>query len=246
MRRSIRAVPFVLGVTTGSAALAGGYVASVAQPVPAAPVAQTIPADDWAGAYAGGSFGYAFGSDDAIGLDRYQDGDLIRQSRNLGQVDITGATLGLHAGYRWQRGNWVFGPELWIEGGSVDAADTVRSGPDVTVTSAINHLIGLQAKTGYVLGPQTLLYGTVGAVRGDLDYTLSDADGSQMIGYRSDGYTLGAGVERKLGDSLSVVAEWQYRNLDRTVLDFGDDSNRIVTRSTPDHHHLKLGINFNF
>lgn len=235
-----------MGAISASGALAGGYVAPIAAPSAVSPVVDVAPADDWAGGYVGGSLGYAFGADDEIGLDLYEGDTLIERNTDLGQVDVKGPTVGLHAGYRWQRDSWVFGPELWIEGGSVDATDTVALDGAVEVESAVNYLVGLHLKTGYVVNPQTLVYGTAGAVYGDLDYTLSTAGGSETVNYDTTGYTLGLGVERKLRDNLSVFAEWQYRNLGKTDVEFGDGAASILTRATPEHHHVKLGVNFSF
>lgn len=231
-------------VLASSAALAGGYVAPVVAPV--APVVEEVPVSDWAGGYVGGSLGYSFAADDVVGLDVYQGGQLVQRNSDVGAVDVKGPTLGLHAGYRWQRDNWVFGPELWVEGGSVDATDTVSRPGAFDVESAVNYIIGLQLKTGYVANPQTLVYGTVGAVYGDFDYTLSNAAGSQTVNYDASGYSLGLGVERKLRDNLSVFAEWQYRNFGKTDVEFGDVSDSLLTRATPEHHNIKLGVNFSF
>lgn len=215
-------------VAMGGAANAGGYVEPIVE------VTETVVAPivtDWAGAYVGGSIGYAFGADDEIGLN---------ESSALGQVDLDGFNAGLHVGYRWQRDSWVFGPELWLEGGKIDATDSVSFGEGTSeVTSEVNHILGLQFKTGYVVNPQTLVYGTAGFVRGDFDYTLDD----DTQGYTANGYSLGLGAERKLRDNLSVFAEWQYRSFGRTDINFDGE---VATRATPEHHNLKLGVNFRF
>lgn len=245
MRHALFMVMSALGILSGTTgAMAGEFVAPLPDPV-AAPVMQASPASDWAGGYAGGSLGYSFGGDDRIGFDVYEDNSLIDRNNDLGSADVKGPTVGLQAGYRWQRGNWVFGPELWIEGGSVDGSDTIT--PDgVRVESSVNYLVGLQLKTGYAVDPQTLVYGTAGAVHGDLDYTLSGPGGSETVNYDADGYTLGLGVERKLRDSVSVVAEWQYRNLGKTEIEYDAGTDSLLTRSTPEHHNIKLGVNFSF
>lgn len=230
-------MPFTKTLTASAAAIvamagasfAGGFVAPVTEPpvivAPEAPVA------NWAGGYVGGSVGYAFGADDEIGLN---------DSSALGQVDVKGVNAGLHAGYRWQRNNWVFGPELWVEGGSVDATDTVTfAGASREVSSEVNYLLGLQLKTGYIVNPQTMVYGTAGFVRGDFDYSLDD----DTQGYSENGYSLGLGVERKLRENLALFAEWQYRNFGKTDITFGDGT---TTRATPEHHNVKVGVNFSF
>ncbi|WP_103172607.1 outer membrane protein [Paracoccus sp. SY] len=238
-----------LGLISGvSGALAGGYVAPVADPVVAAPVIEAAPVGNWAGGYAGGSIGYAFGSDDEIGLDLLEGGALIDRANDLGSVDLKGLNAGLHAGYRWQRGNWVFGPELWVEGGSIDASDRVSvDGVNFDVESSVNYIAGLQFKTGYTVDPQTLVYGTAGVVHGDFDYKLGGLNNSITESYSETGYSLGLGVERKLRNNLSVFAEWQYRNFGKTEVsyDFEDDPT-ILTRATPEHHNVKVGVNFSF
>lgn len=234
----------MLSAATG--ALAGGYVAPVGEPVVVAPVVAETPDEDWAGGYAGGSLGYSFGGDDVIGLDIFEDDTLIQRNKDLGSVDVKGATVGLHAGYRWQRGNWVFGPELWIEGGGVDASDTVTLGGEAEVESAVNYLAGLQFKTGYAIDARTLVYGTAGAVYGDFDYSLSTAGLSDTVTYDASGYTLGLGAERMLRDNVAIFAEWQYRNFGKTDVDFGTDANSIRGIATPEHHNVRIGVNFSF
>ncbi len=246
MRHSFCVAVCAIGGLSAPNVLAGGYIAPIADPVVVAPVVDVAPASDWAGGYVGGSLGYAFGADDEIGFDLYENDTLIGRGNDLGKVDVKGPTAGVHSGYRWQRGNWVFGPELWIEGGSVDATDTVGPNAEVEVESAVNYLVGLHLKTGYAVNPQTLVYGTAGAVYGDLDYTLSTAEGSGTVNYDNTGYTLGLGVERKVRDNLAVFAELQYRDLGETDMEFVDNDVSVLTRATPEHHHVKLGVNFSF
>ncbi|MCZ0962008.1 outer membrane protein [Paracoccus benzoatiresistens] len=247
MRHISRFATCVLGaVVVASTASAGGYVAPVAEPV-VAPVVPVEPVGDWAGGYAGGSIGYAFAGDDEIGLDLYRGDTLIQRNSDLGEANLKGVTAGLHAGYRWQRDNWVFGPELWVEGGSVDGSDSFPLvGTEAELESSLNYAVGLQFKTGYAVNPQTLVYGTAGAVYGDFDYDLETVAGSESVNYDETGYTLGLGVERKVRDNLSVFAEWQYRNFGKTDVEFGEGANSLVSRATPEHHHVKLGVNFSF
>lgn len=221
-------------------------MAPVADP---APVAAPVPDEsDWAGGYVGASLGYAFAADDVVGFDGYDAGSLVGRSTDLGSVDVKGPNVGLHAGYRWQRNDWVFGPELWIEGGSIDATDRIAfSAPGIALDddleSSVNYILGLQFKTGYVANPRTLVYGTAGLVHGDFDYEY----GAMKEGYTASGYSLGLGVERKLRENLSVFAEWQYRNFGKTdvTYDLGGGQ-EAVTRATPEHHNIKLGVNFSF
>lgn len=224
-----------------SAALAGGVIAPVVdiEPVVVAPVA---PVANWAGGYAGGSLGYTFGGDDTVGINADDDSGF-----SLGSVDVKGATAGLHAGYRWQRGNWVFGPELGIEGGSVDASDTIEYlGVPIDIESKVKNILSLVLKTGYVVNPQTLVYGTFGAARGEFEYSASAGDFDQTIGYNSTGVAAGLGVERMMSESLSVFAEYQYRDFGSERLTFSADGTDETTVATPKHSNIKLGVNFRF
>lgn len=235
-------------VLGASAALAGGVVSPVAdvEPVTVTPVARIASA--WSGVYVGGSLGYSFWGDDTIGLDLVSNGDLIGRGTDLGDADFEGVTAGAHVGYRWQRGTWVFGPELGIEGGSVDGGEDVSAfGLDGTIESKVNYIVSLVMKTGYEMTPGTLIYGTIGVAHGDFDYIGTVADDSQSVGYSGTGYAIGLGIERKMNERMSVFAEYQYRDFGREDLSFVLDSGENVeTLATPTHSNVKLGVNFTF
>lgn len=238
-----------------SAANAGGYAAPVIEVEPVAPVvvAET-PA--WQGAYGGIALGYTFRSDDRVGADLYNNGTFFRHGADLGRTDVKGPTLGLNLGYRWQRDNWVFGPELWIEGGNVKADDDIKytatkGGQTMTlegnIESKVKNLVGLQFKTGYLTNPQTMVYGTAGVVRGSFELTGTNPTVTDRETYSATGYSLGLGAERKIRDNLSVYAEWQYRNFGKTDVTLSDGAgNSAVTVATPEHHNIKVGVNFQF
>lgn len=231
------------------AAFAGGYVAPV-EPAPiVAPVTQA-PAP-WAGAYVGGSVGYSFGADDEIGLELFEDSTPQAFAPGLGNVDISGPTAGLHVGYRWQRQRWVFGPELGIEFGNVDDKDELafRGTPTgVTAKTEMNHILSLRMKAGYLVDDRTMIFGTAGVVKGDFDYTLTDGTDKLKESDSPTGYSVGLGVERKMTDRLSLTAEWEYRNFGKTDIDFdeGIPGEFLRTEATPEHHNVKLGLNFSF
>jgi outer membrane immunogenic protein len=235
-------------VLGSGAAFAGGVVAPVVDVAPVVVTPVSPIASAWGGAYVGGSLGYSFGGDDTIGLDLVSEGTLIGRGTDLGDADLKGVTAGAHVGYRWQRAKWVFGPELGIEGGSIDGSDDVSAfGLDGTIESEINYIVSLVMKTGYEVTPGTLIYGTAGVAHGDFDYTGTVADDSQSVGYSATGYALGLGVERKMNDRMSVFAEYQYRDFGREDLSFVLDSGENVeTIATPTHSNVKVGANFTF
>ena len=240
-------------VALAGTAHAGGFVAPV-EPIIVAPVAEQAPSD-WAGGYAGLSLGYSFGADDEIGFDYLQGGDdnMIGRRTALENVKVSGPTASLQAGYRWQRGNWVYGPELAIEGGNVDDSreftapgQGLGAGTDYELESKVNWIATLAFKTGYLMNPQTMIYGTAGVNHGDFDYTLTANGASETVGYTQNGWVLGLGFERKLTERTSMFAEYQYRQFDKTSIYYRDGADALRTEATPKHQNIRLGVNFSF
>lgn len=224
-------------LAAASTASAGGFVAPVVETTTVA----VAPVGAWQGAYAGGSLGYSFGSDDEIGFNAAEE-----DGAGIGAVDIKGLTAGAHVGYRWQRDRWIFGPELGIEGGSVDASDTVSfEGGEFDVESSVNYIVTLVLKTAYAVDPQTLVYGTFGAARGDFDYSRSAGGSTETVSYSDTGLAAGLGVERLVSASTSVFAEYQYRDFGRTQVTF-TEGGEATTVATPKHSNIKVGVNFRF
>lgn len=249
MRRQVFASLIASGAAmlAVNAASAGGFIAPVVDTAVVAPVPVVeAPASDWAGAYGGVSLGYSFGGDDEVGLEYFSGGAATGRDTGLANLDIGGVTGALQAGYRWQRGAWVFGPELAIEGGSVDDSVSFTSrGVDYTAESSVNYIATLALKTGYIVNPQTLVYGTAGLAYGDFTYDLNDATPASED-YNANGWMLGLGVERKLSDRMSVFAEYQYRDFGSEDVTFPDGSDSTLTVATPSHQNVRLGVNFSF
>lgn len=238
-----------VAVALGStAALAGGVISPVLD-VATVPMATVAPAaGGWEGGYVGGSLGYSFGGDDKVGLQILENGEQVARAGNLTDLKISGLTAGVHAGYRWQRDRWVFGPELAIVGGSVDASRNFTfDGETSTLESKVNHIVSLVMKTGYTIDPQTMVFGTFGVSRIDAEYRSSDNEDREKHGYTANGLTAGFGVERMVNPTTSVFAAYQYRDYGTTNIDSIDEDGEIArTVATPKHSNIKVGINFRF
>lgn len=240
-----------VAIISGGAAVAGGYVPLTAQPEAVVIEQQPATFGDWAGAYVGAALGYALISDDVVGLDSLRDnGSVIHSQNELGSADMTGVNLGAHLGYRWQVASLVFGPELAIEGGAIEGDGKLQPeefhdafGVD-SAESKLNYLIGLRMKAGVITNPETLVYGTLGLAYADIDYTLNKRTASYTENFSDTGVTAGLGVERKLSEKLSVYGEWEYRYFSYTDVTF--DEINLRTRATPEHHNLKIGVNYRF
>lgn len=253
MIRSLRLAALAT-VALPAAALAGGYTAPVIPaPVVIAPSEQAAVPRGWAGAYVGGALGYAFNGDDRVGIESVTAGTPAGTVTPSGHsLDVSGPAAAVSLGYRWQRGNFVFGPELSVDFGSVEDDYEVTPGGSAFTDggkSEVNHIVSLKLKAGSLMGDRTLVYGLAGVAYGDFTYTIGAGDGAESVDYDKTRYVLGAGVERKLGDRLSVFGEWNYFNFGKTDVFFpsaeGSDSG-VQTVATPEHHRIKLGVNYQF
>lgn len=247
MRSLILASLSSAAVLAAGSAMAGGVIGPIVEtaPIEIAP-APVIGA--WEGAYAGGSLGYILGTEDELGLALLSGGEQVSRDTNLGDLGLSGATLGLHGGYRWQRDRWVFGPELGAEFGSVDdEISFTLDGADASAKSEMNNVITLVMKTGYAVDPQTLVYGTFGIARGDFDYTLSVDGASNTQGFTATGVAAGLGAERMVNDRMSVFAEYQYRDFGNETVNFDAGAGDVrSTRASVSMSTIKIGANFKF
>ncbi|HEY6918180.1 MAG TPA: outer membrane beta-barrel protein [Tabrizicola sp.] len=168
-------------------AFAGGPVAVAEEPmiVPAAePYVAAGP--DWSGAYVGAQLGY---------------GDVDSSS---GALEGYGWLGGVHAGYRWDLGNWVAGTELSYDTASIDLGADAGTLDDVTA---------LKLTAGREIG-NSLVYGTLGAAHANA--TIGGVD-------RSDsGLLYGVGFDYAVNDRWTVggeVLQHQFDDFDGS----GDD-----------------------
>ncbi|MDO5647106.1 outer membrane protein [Paracoccus sp. (in: a-proteobacteria)] len=249
------------GIALSGAAMAGEpviipVIAPVVEPVPT-----VVPPkeDNWAGAYAGWMIARACCGEDRVGFhtnpNEIYEGD-------VSTLRIAGPLMGVRLGYRWQRDEWVFGPELGYERLRVKDAVTYTGFFDNNVTGMrriegsgsndLKSLTALRFKTGRLLNPETLVYGIAGYGSAKMDYSadltrrLSEgAEVAHSATYRNfnmSGYILGLGIERKLSKNFTGSFEYEYVNLGRKRLPV----NEVHTVATPKYHAVKLGVNYRF
>ena len=184
--RSIAAL--LATVAIASPALAGGPVAVEPEPT-VTPVSQPVIASgmDWSGAYAGVQLGYADIDSNGAGLD----GD--------------GMLGGIHAGYRWDMGNFIAGAEVDWDSADVDLGDPVAG--------TLDDVARLKLIAGAEFG-RSLIYGTVGVAHANA--TVAGVDLSD------NGWFLGAGLDYAVNDRWSIGGELlqhQFDDFDGTGVD---------------------------
>lgn len=178
---------FFATIALTAPAFAGGPVAVADEPM-IAPVAQAsvAPGLDWTGGYVGAQLGY-------------------------GDVDSSDVTMegygwlgGVHAGYRWDLGNWVAGTELTWDKTDIDLGTTGDSLDDV---------MALKLTAGREIG-NSLVYGALGVAQANA--TVGTADASD------NGIVFGVGFDYAVNDRWTVggeVLEHQFNNFDGLGVD---------------------------
>ncbi|MES2540715.1 MAG: outer membrane beta-barrel protein [Pseudomonadota bacterium] len=160
-------------------AFAGGPVAVAEEPM-IAPVEEVYmaPGLDWTGGYVGAQLGY---------------GDVDSSDETLEGYGWLG---GVHAGYRWDLGNWVAGGELSYDKADIDLGPTVGSLDDVMT---------LKATAGREIG-NSLVYGALGVAQASA--TVGTAELSD------NGLVYGVGFDYAVTERWTVGGEVLQHNFD--------------------------------
>ncbi|WP_269929847.1 outer membrane protein [Aminobacter sp. HY435] len=194
---------------------------------------------NWTGGYIGLQGGWQWGRDHTAestgGVPTGFDEDL----------DSDGFIGGVHVGYNWQNGQFVYGAEADLEFSTVDGSYRV-AGPDGTDFD-LNWQGSIRGRLGYVPTERLLIYGTAGVAFGDLEYTYVQAETIfESFSSTEVGWTVGAGAEYAFTDNLTARLEYRYT-------DFGDVSNLSAVAFpgfTYDHdpkfHAVRVGVSYKF
>lgn len=176
-------------VTLTAPAFAGGPVAVADEPavIPAAEP-YVAPGVDWSGAYVGAQLGYGDVNSNGAGLDG------------------NGLLGGVHAGYRWDLGNWVAGGELSWDKASIDLG--------AVAGDQLDSIAALKLMAGREIG-NSLVYGTLGAAQAKASVGGADQSDSGMV--------YGLGFDYAVNDRWTVggeVLQHQFNDFDGTTNDF--------------------------
>lgn len=184
---------------------------------------------NWTGFYIGGHIGGAFAGDNSLA-----GGD----GRFLGGVQ-------LGADYQFSS-NWVLGLEAqygWLthgNGGVVFPIDGLAS----QNTKGIGSVTG---RLGYAWGA-TMVYVKGGYAFSDnsLDVTVAGAPQTVVVdGGKSNGWTVGAGLEYMFAPNWSAKVEYQYYDFGHTTFVAGPPALE-GERFRNDAHTVKAGVNYRF
>jgi outer membrane immunogenic protein len=192
--------------------------------------------DSWGGLYVGLAPGAKL-SDSEWRAKQVNGGTAAVDSTSPRTYSISAFRIGGYAGFNWQRGNWVFGPELdfaWSDQtdtenlfpgcGAGCGGFTPTPGPNDTTSVRMKWDGGVRGRLGYLVEPTLLLFGTGGLAIQDIESkgtcsspTLNSqyCFGPQPISPITNdqvffGVSVGGGVETRLYDHWLLRGEYRF------------------------------------
>lgn len=214
MRKFILATTFLCGMS--GYALAADAV--VYEPAPV----EVTPIFIWTGGYVGLHAGYAWGRE-SDNLSEFILQPEVTGVTEADRFDVDGFVGGLHAGYNWQSGSFVYGVE-----GDIDYTN-VKGDHDFDIGGGTGNLSlnsdwqgSVRLRAGYAVDTW-LFYGTGGVAFGRAELEAS-ASGYDTVSDKNThvGWTLGAGVEK------AFTPNWVGR-LEARYTDFGSENYNLGT-----------------
>lgn len=191
--------------------------------------------ESWTGVYVGAAVGAGAGSTTL---------DAGSGVFELDGIGAEGVLWSAALGYDYQvNARWVVGGMLDYTGSSIETTlggsitGTGSAGYDLTA----DHAFSILGRAGYLTGPDTLVYGLAGYTRQYYSGGLFVSGlGSTSYEFDTGGLTVGAGIENRIGNNMSVKLEYRYTDF--------DDVDIIPTFLGTDtvSHTVRLGLNYKF
>jgi outer membrane immunogenic protein len=206
--------------------------AAAPAPIYAAPVFT------WTGFYVGAQAGYGWGKD------KYR---VSLPSVATFKVSPDGVLGGVHAGYNWQSGSFVYGVEGDIEyANQRDKFSNSVFGAALAYKSNIGMSGSLRLRAGYAID-RTLLYVTAGLAGADIEQSVTTTAGvkTKNSGFEY-GWTAGVGAEYAFTQNWSARLEYRYTDFGTskwsgTVLSTASRAKFDTTDQT-----VRVGLSYRF
>jgi outer membrane immunogenic protein len=146
---------------------------------------------------------------------------------DTGNIDKSGFTGGVQAGYNWQNGNWLAGLEADFNGSSMNATDSVNRALAAPLAGNFIHSASerldwfgtVRGRLGVTPAPQALLYVTGGFAYGEVKSSTNVSFANTTDAYSGStsttrgGWTIGAGGEWAFAPTWSAKLEYLYIDL---------------------------------
>lgn len=192
----------------------------------------------WAGLYVGLQAAYTFTD---VKAESGPYGGPFNQTYGYTNDGLAG---GVHAGYNWQYGHYLWGFEADIDAANINTHGTGSLGYDHQ--THVDWQSTIRGRLGWITGPW-LLYGTGGIAfsQASVAKTLPLAfTPFASAGERYVGWTLGAGVERAINESTTLRLEYRYT--DYGSVEFSNATANTVDRTTLTSNAIRAAISFRF
>lgn len=200
-----------------------------------------VPECDWRGFYLGADLGGEFGHS--------EEHEVGSTGFGYHESGFTGSGV---LGYNWQWGCVVLGPEIDLGYTNIDGHGSPA--PFIAGTSNSDFFATFRGRLGIGLN-KWLIYGTGGAMVLNYNAHVFDPQDRTIFDYSSHdldaGYTVGGGIERRIGCHWGIKVEYLYFNLNGERLGgpvFFNGQNIGPDHFDPDTtgHLVRAGINFHF
>jgi len=159
-----------------------------------------------------------------------------------GSEDDTGLNGGLFLGFQKSVNDKFL---LGVEAGySQSGAD--YSATDGVVSGKIeqNETWELGGRLGYLVQPDTMVYGRLGWVRTNFEATVSDAGGSYKGDENLNGLRIGAGLEKSFKEKISGRLELSYTNYEDIT--YRDTATAESLKIDTDEILVRAGVAYHF
>ncbi len=185
-------------------------------------------ATDWTGGYLGVALGYADAND------AWDEGGAPGDP----SLSPEGGSFSVYAGYGVDLAGLVVGVEGDLS--FPDLSDNATCDVLIDCTFDVELMTSLRGRAGVALGP-VLLYGTAGIALG---YIATDSNelGGVSASKSLAGYTIGAGSEIQLADTLRLGIEYRHSDYGDTDVDLGAPAGNVSLET--DEVRLRLGLVF--
>jgi outer membrane immunogenic protein len=210
MQKTLVAAAFAAGLGMGGVAFAADLGGLKDGPMVLAPTT------GWTGAYIGVGIGGGAAVDDvkADVSQVYRGGHT--KSVGKGELDGLGGegVLGtVQVGYDRQFGRFVGGIFFDYDWTGI-SGDVKYNGSSLNgkLSASLTSEWSVGGRAGYLVNPETLVYGLAAYTQGNFDLPL------HLSGSTPDGYTVGGGIETRLGGNWFLKGEYRYTHFSEETL----------------------------
>lgn len=197
-------------------------------------------AQDWDGLYGGLTLGYA--NHDAT--HSYNNG------APSGDSSPDGALYGGFVGYSFQSGRTVYGAEMDFEGSSASGSYTNLTGAtsggrtDLNWQGTVRAVLGVAGNLGSY---PALFYATAGYAYGDFDFQGgSSAAPTNAYSDKLDGWTIGAGIDTRLANNVSLRTEYRYTDYGTSSGTLAPAFPAVTMPVKVEQHAVRIGVRWEF